>query len=76
MLLSVDCLKPAPPGFTYEMWLSDGPVHISAGTFRTGGEVKLWAGVPRSDFPRLWVTLEPLDEDSSPSVATVLDTGS
>lgn len=75
IVLTAEGLEPAPRGFIYEMWLSDGPVHISAGTFRTGGEVKLWAGVPRSDFPRLWVTLEPLDEDASPSVATVLDTG-
>jgi hypothetical protein len=76
MLLEVEGLDPAPAGYVYELWLSDGPVHISAGTFHSGGRVELWSGVTRADFPRLWVTLEPLDDDGSPSDATVLDTGS
>ncbi len=76
MLVAIDGLAPAPQGFVYEFWLSDGPVHISAGTFRSAGEVELWSGVERSDFPRLWITLEPIDEDESPSGETVLDTGS
>lgn len=74
MLLRVAGLDPAPDGFVYEFWLSEGPVHISAGTFRSAGEVELWSGVRRSDFPRLWITLEPIDEDESPSETTVLDT--
>ncbi len=74
MLIRVAGLDPAPDGFVYEFWLSDGPIHISAGTFRSAGEVELWSGVRRSDFPRLWVTLEPIDEEESPSEATVLDT--
>jgi hypothetical protein len=75
MVVSIDGLAPAPAGFVYEFWLSDGPVHISAGTFRSPGEIELWAGVARADFPRLWITLEPIDEDESPSGTTVLDTG-
>jgi hypothetical protein len=75
MLLTVDGLVPAPDGYTYEVWLSDGPIHVSAGTFRSGQRVELWAGVRRADFPRIWVTLEPLDADESPSPAAVLDTG-
>lgn len=75
MLLTVAGLDPAPDGFIYEFWLSDGPLHISAGTFRSGGEIELWSGVSRGDFPRLWITLEPIDEDESPSPHTVLDTG-
>lgn len=75
MVLEVEGLDPAPSGYMYEFWLSDGPLHISAGTFRTGGEIELWSGVARADFPRLWVTLEPIDEDESPSPHTVLDTG-
>lgn len=74
MVLAVDGLDPAPPGYVYEFWLSQGPLHISAGTFVAGGEVELWTGVARADFPRLWVTLEPLDNDQSPSGHTVLDT--
>ena len=75
MVLEVEGLAPAPEGFMYEFWLSEGPLHISAGTFRTGGEIELWAAVRRADFPRLWVTLEPIDEDESPYPTTVLDTG-
>jgi hypothetical protein len=74
MVLAVDDLDPAPPGYVYEFWLSQGPLHISAGTFTAGGEIELWTGVTRADFPRLWVTLEPLDDDQSPSGYTVLDT--
>lgn len=75
MVVSIDGLDPAPSGFVYEFWLSDGPIHISAGTFHSGGEIELWSGVGRTEFPRLWITLEPLDEDESPSGNTVLDTG-
>lgn len=75
MVLTVAGLAPAPDGFIYEFWLSDGPLHISAGTFHSGGEIELWSGVSRGDFPRLWITLEPIDEDESPSPQTVLDTG-
>lgn len=74
MLVAVEGLDPAPAGYVYELWLSQGPLHISAGTFAAGGEIELWSGVSRADFPRLWVTLEPLDEDESPSAHTVLDT--
>lgn len=74
MILAVEGLSPAPDGYVYEFWLSDGPLHISAGTFTADGEIELWSGVSRADFPRLWVTLEPLDDDESPSGQTVLDT--
>ena len=74
MVVAVEGLDPAPEGYVYEFWLSDGPLHISAGTFAAGGEIELWSGVTRADFPRLWVTLEPLDDDESPSGKTVLDT--
>jgi hypothetical protein len=75
LMLAIRGLEPAPQGHVYEFWLSDGPLHISAGTFKAGGEIELWAGVTRADFPRLWVTLEQLDDDESPSGTTVLDTG-
>ena len=74
MVVAVEGLDPAPAGYVYEFWLSEGPLHISAGTFTAEGEIELWSGVSRADFPRLWVTLEPLDEDESPSGHTVLDT--
>jgi hypothetical protein len=74
LVVTVEGLEPAPDGFVYEFWLSQGPLHISAGTFTADGEIELWSGVTRADFPRLWVTLEPLDDDESPSGHTVLDT--
>ena len=73
MELVVKGLEPAPNGFVYELWLSDGPVHVSAGTFHNPVDVTLWAGVSRGDFPRLWITLEPLDDDPSPGL-NLLDT--
>ena len=76
MMLAIQGLERAPAGYVYELWLSDGPIHISAGTFTASGEIEMWTGVARAAFPRLWVTLEPIDEDESPSGRTVLDTGS
>jgi hypothetical protein len=68
-------LPPAPDGYFYELWFSEGPIHVSAGTFQSTDGVELWTAVRRADYPRLWITLEPIDDDESPSTATVLDTG-
>lgn len=75
VVLGIDGLDAAPDGYFYELWFSEGPVHISAGTFRETHDVELWAGVTRRDFPRLWITLEQIDGDEAPSGMTVLDTG-
>ena len=74
MALDIEGLPPAPDGFIYEFWLSAGNLHISAGTFRQTEDVELWVGVTRAEFPRLWITLEPIDEDESPSGVNVMDT--
>ena len=76
MVFTVEGLEPAPHGHVYEFWLSRGQLHTSAGTFTANGEFELRSGVTRAEFPRLWVTLEPLDEDEGPTTHTVLDTGS
>lgn len=68
-------LEAAPDGFVYEMWLSNGRVALSAGSFVGGEPVDMFIGASRSDYPRLWVTLEPLDNDQSPSGEMVVDTG-
>ncbi|MBT8248878.1 MAG: anti-sigma factor [Acidimicrobiia bacterium] len=73
--LDVEGLPPAPPGSVYEFWFTNGEIHISAGTFIEPVGVELWVGVSRRDFPRLWITLEPIDEDESPSGINVMDTG-
>lgn len=76
MRLDATGLPVAPEGHLYEVWLSRDGVHISAGSFRAGEAVEMWIGVRRSEFPRIWVTLEPIDEDPYPSTEVVLDTAS
>jgi hypothetical protein len=71
--LDLGTLPPAPEGFFYELWFSADDVHISGGTFRSTDDVELWVAVARKDFPRVWITLEPVDDDESPSRQTVLD---
>jgi hypothetical protein len=68
--LDADGLPGAPDGFMYEAWVGDGTIAISSGTFhlRDGdGPIELWAGVTDPSFHRLWITLEPIDDDASPS---------
>ncbi len=65
---------PAPEGEVYELWFSRGRVHVSGGTFTNAAEAELLVGVARSAYPRIWVTREPLDDDTSPSRVVVLDT--
>jgi hypothetical protein len=71
--VSVDGLEPAPEGFVYELWFSNKDRHISAGTFAEATELEMLVGIRRGDFPRIWITLEPLDADPGPGL-TVLDT--
>ncbi|HEX7099115.1 MAG TPA: anti-sigma factor [Acidimicrobiia bacterium] len=75
MVLEVWGLDPADENSYYELWLTapDGR-HVSAGTFRDSGSFEVVAGVRRADYPRIWVTLEPADEDPGPTSQTVLDT--
>lgn len=73
--LEASGLEPVPDGYVYELWLSEGPIHVSAGTFTGGESVEMWVGVERRDYPRLWVTMEPIDAETGPSTRTVLDTG-
>lgn len=75
LLLSVTGLPEAPPGSLYELWLTRDSVHVSAGTFTAAGDVEMWVGVSRRDYPRLWVTLEPVDDDESLSGVNMMDTG-
>jgi anti-sigma factor RsiW len=74
MVIEVGGLPGLEAGEYYEVWLTapDGR-HVSAGSFRASGTVTVWAGVRRSEFPRIWVTLEPADQDPAPSGVTVLD---
>ncbi len=73
--LDVDGLAPAGPNEYYAIWMTsvDGQ-HVPAGTFRESGQIEAWSGVKRSDFPRIWITLEPDDGDERLTGATVADT--
>lgn len=75
MVVEVEGLPDAGDDGYYEVWLTapDGR-HLSAGTFRAAGEVVVWGAFPRSEFPRIWITYEPVDDDPGPSGITVLDT--
>lgn len=67
ILLDTEGLPGAPEGYMYEAWVGDGTIGISAGTFhlRGGdGPIELWAGVTGTQFHRLWITLEPIDDDA------------
>ena len=75
LVLDIEGLPVAPAGSVYELWLTNADIHVSAGTFRSAGQPELWVGVSRAAFPRLWITLEPIDTDESPSGFTVMDTG-
>lgn len=74
--LEVEGLGTAPHGNVYEMWLAGDDGVISAGTFASADSaVDLAVGVARRDYPRILVTLEPLDADPTPSQTVVLDSG-
>lgn len=74
MVIEVSGIEEAPAGHYYEIWLTapDGR-HVSAGTFKGAGTVTAFAGVRRSDFPRVWITLESADGDLGPSSETYFD---
>ena len=59
----------------YALWLTapDGR-HLPAATFNESGTVVGWVAASRRDFPRVWVTLEPNDDNEALSGVTVLDT--
>lgn len=75
MVVQVEGLEPTGSNAFYELWLTapDGR-HVSAGTFRDSGRFEMIAGVRRSEFPRLWITWEPADDDPAPYSVTLLDT--
>lgn len=70
ILLDAEGLEPAPEGFYYECWISNGDIRVSAGGFhlrRGHGPIELWAGVVDPSFDSLAVTLEPLNGDTDSS---------
>lgn len=75
MRLEVAGLPDLEPDTYYEIWLTaDDGRHVSAGTFSGNGEIDAWIAVRRSDFPRVWVTIEENDDNEALAGVTVLDT--
>ena len=66
-----DLERPAE-GYVYELWFSDENRVLSAGTFVSGNDVALTVAVRRGQLPNLWVSLEPIDGDPTPSGELIL----
>jgi len=70
ILLDARNLPGAPEGYMYEAWVGNGTLIVSAGTFHLrggSGPIELWAGVTEPSFRRMWITLEPVDDDMDSS---------
>ena len=70
ILLEPHGLPGAPEGYMYEAWVGDDTIGVSAGTFHLRGgnsRIELWAGVTGKQFHRLWITLEPIDDEAASS---------
>jgi hypothetical protein len=74
MRFEIEGLEASGEDAYYEIWLTaeDGR-HVSGGTFNASGVVEASIGVTRRDFPRVWITLEPADDDLGPSPVVVFD---
>ena len=76
VVLAAEGLAAAPDGYTYELWFISDSTPISGGTFTAADQpVNLFVGVGRREYPRVAVTLEPLDGDPAPSGIFVFDAG-
>lgn len=59
-------------GQYYEAWLKGDRGLVPIGTFHTGADVTLWAGVSIDDYPMITVTIEDADGDQASSGRVVL----
>ena len=66
-------LDEAPAGSIYECGSAHRPFTYRRGSFTSSGKIDMWTGISRRDYPRVWITLELIDEDESPSGHTVMD---
>lgn len=74
VVLEAEGLGAAPDGYTYELWFIGESAPLSGGTFTAAEEpVQLFVGVARKNYPRVAVTLEPLDGDPAPSGIFIFD---
>lgn len=65
-------LGAAPEGFIYQLWFSKKSGDVSAGTFADASHVELSIGVRRSEFPAVWLGLQPIGTDSAADAEVLL----
>jgi hypothetical protein len=73
--LNAPDLPRLPEGQFYQGWLrsnTDVKNLVPIGTFHTGADVTLWAGVPLAEYSTLTVTIEPADGNPASSGNRVL----
>jgi Anti-sigma-K factor rskA len=66
--LNAPDLKRLDKPFYYEAWVFSAKGDISIGTFHSGTDVVLWAGVELDEYPELIITIE--EEDNNPVAST------
>lgn len=77
VVLEASNLGPAPEGFVYQLWLSRGSDHVSAGTFTDPSRVVLTVGVARKNYPDVWISLQPITTgagNAGPALLRMIDT--
>ena len=65
--LNTTGLKRLDKPLYYEAWVFGPKGDVSIGTFHTGTDVVLWAGVELDEYPELIITIE--SEDNNPSAS-------
>ena len=65
-------LGAAPEGFIYQLWFSKESGDVSAGTFTDASHVELSLGVLRSEFPAVWLGLQPVGMDRAADAEVLL----
>ncbi|VAW07893.1 hypothetical protein MNBD_ACTINO02-368 [hydrothermal vent metagenome] len=72
VIIETDGLDSAPEGFVYQLWFSKADGDVSAGTFVDASRVELSVGINRSEFPAVWVGLQPVGSDSASDAKALL----
>jgi hypothetical protein len=68
--LNAPDLKRLERPFYYEAWVFSAKGDISVGTFHSGSNVVLWAGVELDEYPEFIITIE--EEDNNPVSSNVI----
>ncbi len=72
IIIETTGLDSAPEGFVYQLWFSKENGDVSAGTFIDASRVELSVGINRSEFPAVWVGLQPVGTDKASAAEALL----